>query len=87
FVELALGATHKPTVAKTKAGYRVTLWFHTSSSGKLALVAKRSDKRVAKRTVAVKRGGRHVLFTVKSRGRYVVTITIGKHSLRWTVKV
>jgi hypothetical protein len=87
FTELALASTHKPTVVKTKAGYRVTLWFHTSLSGSLKAIAQRSGKTVAKRTVAVKAGGRHVLLTVGSHGRYVFTITIAKHVLRWSVKV
>ncbi|HEY2542182.1 MAG TPA: hypothetical protein VGH92_03940 [Gaiellaceae bacterium] len=87
FTKLVLASTHTPTIVKTKAGYRLTLWFRTGLSGSLTAVAKRSGKTVVKRTVAVKAGGRHVLLTVPKRGRYVVTITIEKHSLRWGLTV
>jgi uncharacterized repeat protein (TIGR02543 family) len=87
FVELALGATHTPTVVKTKAGYRITLWFHTARNGSLVVTATRSGKSVLRHKVAVKAGGRHALVTVSRRGRYVVTLTLAGHSLRWRVKV
>lgn len=87
FVELALAATHKPTVVRTKTGYRITLWFHSGTSGRLAVSATRSGTRVVRHTVAVKAGGRHVLVTVSRRGRYVVTVSLAGHSLRWRVKV
>lgn len=87
FVELALGATHTPTVVKTKTGYRITLWFHTARRGTLVVRATRLGTSVVRHSVAVKAGGRHALVTVSRRGRYVVTLTIGGHSLRWRVTV
>jgi hypothetical protein len=87
FVELALAATHKPTIVKTKAGYRITLWFHAGAAGVVAVKATRSGKSVARHNTTVKEGGRHVLVTVTKHGRYVVTLTLAGHSLRWRIKV
>jgi hypothetical protein len=87
FARPVLVATQKPTVVKTKAGYRVTLWFHAGVAGRLTVVAQRSGKTVAKRTVLVKAGGRHVLVTVATRGRYLVTLTLAGHALRWRVTI
>jgi len=49
--------------------------------------ATRSGKSVLRHKVAVKAGGRHALVTVSRHGRYVVTLTLAGHSLRWRVKV
>jgi len=87
FVHVELAATHKPTVVLTKRGYRVTLWFLAGERGTAQVVARRAGKIVVRHRVAVKAGGRHVLFTVSAHGRYAVTLTLAKHTLRWSVKV
>ena len=87
FVELTLAATHTPTVVKTKAGYRITLWFHAGTSGRLAVTATLAGRPVARHRVAVKAGGRHVLVTVSRRGWYIVTLSLAGHSVRWRVKI
>ena len=87
FIRAVLTATHTPTVVTTKAGRRVTLWFHAGVAGVAQVVAERAGKVVLRHWVKVEPGGRHVLVTVRARGRYVLTLTLVKHTLRWRVTV
>lgn len=87
FARPVLAATRKPKVAKTKTGYRVTLFFALRGHGTLKLVCK-----LGRRTVVTKRsrpaeGSRRLVVTVRRPGRYVFTLTLGKHAIRWTVRV
>ncbi|MFL5912203.1 MAG: InlB B-repeat-containing protein [Gaiellaceae bacterium] len=91
FVRPALVATKRPTVAKTSAGFRVTLHFAAAESGTLKLVVKRTAKTVATRTTKVAAGKRKLTFTVARAGRYVVTLTLtgatGRHALVWRLTI
>jgi uncharacterized repeat protein (TIGR02543 family) len=89
FARLALAATHRPTVVKTAAGFRVTLHFAVAERGTLKLVAKRTGKTVATRTTKITPGKRKLTFTVARAGRYAVTLTLksatGRHALAWRI--
>jgi uncharacterized repeat protein (TIGR02543 family) len=91
FVRPALASTHRPTIVKTAAGYRVTLHFAAAERGTLKLVAKHATKTVVSRTTKVAAGKRKLTFTVARPGRYVFTLTLtgtsGKHALAWRVTI
>lgn len=91
FVRLVLVATHRPTVVKTSAGFRVTLHFAAAGRGTLRFVAKRTTRTVATRTTKVAAGKGTLTFTVARPGRYVVTLTLtgalGRHAIAWQIKL
>lgn len=87
FAQLVLAPLGTPTVAKTTHGYRVTLSFFTRAAGTAIVTEKLGSKTVGTHTARVKAGTRKVTFTVVKKGRYLFTLTLGKHAIRWGVTV
>lgn len=87
FARPPLAHTRKPAVKKELAGYRVTLFFALHERGTLRLVGKLGTKTVVSRRSTVAAGSRRFVATVRTPGRYVFSVTLGKHAIRWTVKV
>lgn len=87
FARPALAATRKPKVAKTSAGYRVTLFFALRERGTLKLVGKLGKKTVVSKRSKPAKGSRRLVVTVRKPGRYVFTLTLGKHAVHWAVKI
>lgn len=84
---IAAGAK-KPTAAKLRTGYRVTISFLVGEAGRLTVTTKPN---VAHLTKTVKVGANLARLTVKKRGRYVFTLSLrsksGTHALRYTIKI
>jgi uncharacterized repeat protein (TIGR02543 family) len=87
FERLALAPKGAAKVVKSSGGYRVTLSYVSRVAGKLKVIAKRSSATVATKTGKIKAGSRRVSLTVKSKGKYVLTLTVGKHAIRWRVTI
>ena len=87
FAGLALGPRAKPRVTKTAHGYRVTLSFVAHEAGTATLGVTLSRKILPGAIVKVKPGNRKVIVTEAKTGRYVFTLTLGTHSIRWRVTV
>ena len=91
FVRPVLAATHRPTVVKTSAGFRVTLHFAAAERGTLRLVARRTTRTVATRTTKVAAGKGTFTVTVARPGRYVVTLALtgasGRHAIAWRITI
>ena len=88
FTTPAFGATHEPKVVRTAHRFEVTLYYETETAGTLKLVAAHSGGAVfLTKTETVQKGAGHVSLVVPKSGRYVFTLTIGKHALRWGIPV
>ncbi len=87
FARLALAPGAKPKVTKTAHGYRVTLSFVAHVAGTAALGVTRSGKILHGAVVKVKPGRRKVSVIETKTGRYVFTLRLGTHSIRWRVTV
>src|SRR5579864_100656 len=83
FAQLVLAPLEAPAVAKTPGGWRVTLIFHTREAGTVIVTEKLGSKTVGTHTAGVKAGTRKVSLTVVQKGRYLFTLTLGKHAIRW----
>jgi len=87
FTTAPFAETRKPAVVQTKTGFRVTLYYATTSAGTLKLVATKAGKTVVAKSSKARKGTGKISFTVSKGGRYVFTLTLGKHSLRWGIPV
>ena len=87
FARLALAPGAKPKVTKIAHGYRVTLSFVAHVAGTAALGVTRSGKILHGAVVKVKPGRRKVSVIETKTGRYVFTLRLGTHSIRWRVTV
>jgi uncharacterized repeat protein (TIGR02543 family) len=87
FTGLVLAPRAKPKVTKTAHGYRVTLSFLAHEAGTATLGVTLSRKILPGAIVKVKPGNRKVIVTEAKTGRYVFTLTLGTHSIRWRVTV
>ena len=87
FAQLVLAPLASPKVAKTSGGYRVSLTFSTRAAGTATVTEKLGKKTVGKHKAKVKAGNRKVAFTVKQKGRYVFTLSLGTHAIRWGIKI
>jgi uncharacterized repeat protein (TIGR02543 family) len=87
FERLVLAPKRAAAVVKTSGGYRVTLSYLSRVAGKLKVTAKRGSATVGTKTGKVKAGSHRISLTVKSKGRYVFTLAVGKHAIRWRVTI
>lgn len=87
FARLALAPKGAAAVVKTSGGYRVTLTYISRVSGKLKLTAKRGSATVGSKTGKGTPGTHRTGLIVKGAGRYVFTLSIGTHAIRWRVTI
>jgi hypothetical protein len=84
---LAFTSTKKPVSAKTRTGYRVTFKFSAAEPGRLTITATRKGAKPVKLAKTVKAGPGLARITVKTRGRWVFTLSLrsksGTHALRY----
>jgi hypothetical protein len=82
-----LASTRPPAVVKTAGGYRVTVYFSTRDAGTAKLTVKRGTTTVGAKRATVTPGHRRMSYTVSRKGRYLFTLTLRGHSIRWGVSV
>jgi len=87
FERLALEPKGAASVVKTPGGYRVTLSYISRLAGKLKLTAKRGSATVASTTGKVTPGNHRISLVVTGKGRYVLTLSVGTHAIRWRVTI
>src|SRR5579864_4000560 len=87
FERLALAPKGAAAVVKTPGGYRVTLSYISRVAGKLKLTAKRGSATVASTTGKVTPGNHRISLVVTGKGRYVLTLSVGTHAIRWRVTI
>lgn len=84
---LALAPNAKPTVAKVRKGYRVTFKVTPAEAGKLTITGTRKGSKPVKVVKTVKAAATIVRITVRTRGRWVFTLSLrsasGVHALRY----
>jgi Divergent InlB B-repeat domain len=87
FARPVLAPVKSPTVAKIPGGYRVTLTFSTPVAGTAIVTEKLGSKTVGRHRAKVRAGTRTVTFKVAKKGRYLFTLTLGTHAIRWGAKI
>jgi hypothetical protein len=87
FAQLVLAPIKGPEFAKIAGGYRVTLSFSTRLAGTATVVEKIGSKTVGTHKAKLKAGNRTIAFTVTKKGRYLFTLTLGTHAIRWGVTI
>ena len=72
---------------KTSGGYRVTLPYVSRVRGTLEVTAKRGAATVASKTGRAAAGSHRISLVVTGTGRYVFTLSVGTHAIRWRVTI